>query len=121
MNIIHIADGPGRCWIVAYTNINLREHAWENYDHWETFDDQAHARARYKDLLNTWDVVSMTAVIESSDYETHPKFLVENCDACNGLGWINSNNENWEPETQKCDACQIYTTDTKAQQAERES
>jgi len=77
MNIINIADGPGRCWIVAYTNINLREHEWENYDHWETFDVHAHARARYKDLLSTWDVVSMTAVVESSDYETHPKFLIE--------------------------------------------
>lgn len=80
MNIIHIADGPGRCWIVAYTNIYLHGSvrlSRENYDHWETFDDQARARARYKDLLNTWDVVAMTAVIESSDYETHPKFLIE--------------------------------------------
>ncbi len=79
MNIINIADGPGRCWIVAYTNIYLRNTGarGENYDHWETFDDQARARARYKDLLTTWDVVAITAVIESSDYETHPKFLIE--------------------------------------------
>ena len=42
------------------------------------------------------------------------------CDICHGIGWINSNNEKWEPETQKCDVCQVYKTDVEAQQAERE-
>ena len=39
------------------------------------------------------------------------------CDICNGIGWINSNNENWEAETQKCDTCQVYKTDNEAQKA----
>jgi hypothetical protein len=43
---------------------------------------------------------------------------IKACDECSGRGWINSNNENWEPETQKCDMCQVYKTDTEAQQAE---
>ena len=43
-----------------------------------------------------------------------------NCDICNGIGWINSNNENWESETQKCDTCQVYKTDTEAQKAKVE-
>ena len=40
------------------------------------------------------------------------------CEICHGIGWISSTNENWEPETQKCDTCQVYKTDTEAQEAE---
>jgi hypothetical protein len=43
-----------------------------------------------------------------------------NCDICHGIGWIDSNNEKWEVETQRCDTCQVYKTDMEAQKAKVE-
>jgi hypothetical protein len=63
----------GRCWIIAYTSFS------PEVDHWECQEEEEAARRRYLELLDSdnWDIVSLTAVIESTDYETHPKFLVE--------------------------------------------
>jgi hypothetical protein len=63
----------GRCWIIAYTSFS------PEVDHWECQEEEETARRRYLELLDSgnWDIVSLTAVIESTDYETHPKFLVE--------------------------------------------
>ena len=49
-------------------------------DIWEVFDDEATAKASYKNLLalaedhDDCDLISLSAVVESSDYETHPAF-----------------------------------------------
>ena len=43
--------------------------------------------------------------------------MKNNCEECNGFGWVDSNNEHWEDETQRCDTCQVYKTDIAAQKA----
>lgn len=39
------------------------------------------------------------------------------CEECNGLGWLDSNNEKWQDETQRCDSCKVYKSDLEAQKA----
>ena len=42
------------------------------------------------------------------------------CEDCDGKGYIYSNNENWDDEIQKCDACNEFTSDKDAQKKERD-
>jgi hypothetical protein len=37
------------------------------------------------------------------------------CEDCNGMGYIYSNDENWNDEIQRCDTCKEFTSDKKAQ------
>lgn len=53
-------------------------------DIWEVFDDEATAKASYKNLLalaedhDDCDLISLSAVMDSSDYNTHPAFEPKN-------------------------------------------
>ena len=39
----------------------------------------------------------------------------ESCELCNGNGYIHSNNQKGNDETQKCDDCKIFSNDLEAQ------
>ena len=60
----------GRSWVVCYVDTG------EN-DKYQVFDCEYDARALYEKFKDRLDIhsASLTAVIESTDYETHPKFL----------------------------------------------
>ena len=66
----------GRTYVVS--------HCRGSEDSWEVFDDEADAKAEYKRLLANaesqydLDLISLSAVMESSDYETHPAFEPKN-------------------------------------------
>ena len=65
----------GRTYIVS--------HCRGSEDSWEVFDDEADAKTEYKRLIERseynkegedLDLISLSAVVESSDYEPHPAF-----------------------------------------------
>lgn len=68
--IVSKPQEPGRNWIVCYVDTD------EN-DKYQVFDCENDARALYEGLKDRLDIhsASLNAVIESTDYETHPKFL----------------------------------------------
>ena len=70
----HKTIHAGRCWIIAFTSYDTNK---VDPDRWECLEEEEAARRRYLELLESgeWDIVSLTAVIESTDYETHPRFL----------------------------------------------
>ena len=39
------------------------------------------------------------------------------CEECSGNGWLDSNNAEWQDETQRCDFCKVYKSDFEAQKA----
>ena len=55
-------------------------HCRGSEDSWEVFDDEATAKASYRNLLalaedqDDRDLISLSAVMDSSDYNTHPAF-----------------------------------------------
>jgi len=40
-----------------------------------------------------------------------------NCNDCDNIGWLESNNESGEDETQRCDTCKVYNDDLQARVA----
>ena len=40
-----------------------------------------------------------------------------NCNDCDNIGWLDSNNESGEDETQRCDTCKVYNDDSQARVA----
>lgn len=46
----------------------------KDQDYWEVFDNRADAKECYDIVVEDSYVAALTAVVESSDYETHPVF-----------------------------------------------
>ena len=47
--------------------------------------------------------------------EENEEFMVLlECETCNAKGWIESNDQNGNPEVQKCDECSLFETDADA-------
>ena len=40
-----------------------------------------------------------------------------NCNDCDNIGWLESNGESGEDETQRCDTCKVYNDDLQARAA----
>ena len=45
------------------------------------------------------------------------KYTAKVCKDCKGVGFLYSNNEKLENETQRCDSCKFYKSDIEAQKA----
>jgi|TARA_R110000850_G_scaffold140578_1_gene262048 hypothetical protein len=65
----------GRSWIVCWT-IQTKAIGYVDADYYEVFESLAEAKQRF-DILSRKDstyVITICAVMHSSDYETHPAF-----------------------------------------------
>ena len=65
----------GRSWIVSYVVKSIAV-GYDATDHWEVFESLADAKQSFDELhrLASTDYISISAVMHSSDYETHPAF-----------------------------------------------
>ena len=67
-----------------------------------------------EDLINQYIIVRNELAVE--DYSHFEGFeTVNNCEDCNGNGWINSN-DMWEnDQIQRCDTCKVFEHDHEAE------